>query len=116
MPRTLPFARREALEAGLSPVIVVLGFEADAVRAALEKRLAETATIAELARDTSTLSAGNDSRAVLVGRFGPDSDVREGGPVDAVVDPTTGRRSAYVTALASLCESGVVEPLLEPAA
>ena len=52
-------------------------------------QLAETATIAELARDTSTLSASNDSRAVLVGRFGPDSAVREGGSVDAVVD--TGR-------------------------
>ena len=35
--------------------------------------------------------------------------------IDAVVDPTTGRRSAYVTALASLCESGVVEPALEAA-
>jgi mycofactocin biosynthesis protein MftB len=36
--------------------------------------------------------------------------------VDALVDPSTGRRSSYLTALASLCESGVVEPLLEPAA
>lgn len=36
--------------------------------------------------------------------------------IDALVDPSTGRRSAYVTALSSLCESGVVEPLLEPAA
>ena len=54
-----------------------------------EIQLAETATIAELPRDTSTLSASNDSRAVLVGRFGPDSAVREGGSVDAVVD--TGR-------------------------
>ena len=36
--------------------------------------------------------------------------------IDALVDPATGRRSVYVTALASLCESGVVEPLLEPAA
>ncbi len=36
--------------------------------------------------------------------------------IDAVVAPSPQRRSAYVTALASLCESGVVEPLLEPAA
>ena len=56
---------------------------------ASDVQLAETATIAELPRDTSTLSASNDSRAVLVGRFGPDSAVREGGSVDAVVD--TGR-------------------------
>lgn len=36
--------------------------------------------------------------------------------IDALVEESPGRRSAYVTALASLCESGVVEPLLEPAA
>jgi mycofactocin biosynthesis protein MftB len=36
--------------------------------------------------------------------------------IDALVDESTGRRSAYVTALASLCESGVVEPRLETAA
>ena len=34
-----------------------------------------------------------------------------GAAIDALVDPATGRRSAYLTALASLCESGVVEPL-----
>jgi mycofactocin biosynthesis protein MftB len=39
-----------------------------------------------------------------------------GAAIDAVVAPTPARRPAYVTALASLCESGVVEPLLEPAA
>jgi multiple sugar transport system ATP-binding protein len=52
-------------------------------------QLAETAMIAELPRDTSALRASSDSSAVLVGRFGPDSAVREGEPVDAVVD--TGR-------------------------
>lgn len=52
-------------------------------------QIADTAGIAELARDTGTLSASGDSDGVLVGRFGPDSDVREGRPVDAVVD--TGR-------------------------
>jgi multiple sugar transport system ATP-binding protein len=52
-------------------------------------QLAETATIAELPRDTSALRASSDSSAVLVGRFGPDSAVREGEAVDAVVD--TGR-------------------------
>ena len=30
--------------------------------------------------------------------------------IDAVVAPAAERRSAYVAALASLCESGVVEP------
>ena len=39
-----------------------------------------------------------------------------GAAIDAVVAPTAQRRSAYEAALASLCESGVVEPLLEPAA
>jgi multiple sugar transport system ATP-binding protein len=52
-------------------------------------QLAEAATLAELPRDTGTLRASSDSDGLLVGRFGPDSDVREGGPVDAVVD--TGR-------------------------
>ena len=62
-------------------------------------QLAETATIAELPRDTSALRASSDSSAVLLGRFGPDSAVREGEAVDAVVDtrrlhffdPDTGR-------------------------
>ena len=31
--------------------------------------------------------------------------------IDAVVGPTLDRRPAYVRALASLCESGVVEPV-----
>ena len=35
--------------------------------------------------------------------------------IDAVVAPSAARRPAYLSALASLCESGVVEPL-EPAA
>jgi mycofactocin biosynthesis protein MftB len=34
-----------------------------------------------------------------------------GDAIDAVVGPVPARRPAYVTALASLCESGVVEPL-----
>ena len=52
-------------------------------------QLADTATIAELPRDAGTVRAGSDSDGLLVGRFGPESDVREGRPVDAVVD--TGR-------------------------
>ncbi len=35
--------------------------------------------------------------------------------IDAVIDPAPARRPAYVTALASLCGSGVVEPALETA-
>lgn len=34
-----------------------------------------------------------------------------GAAIDAVVAPVAGRRPSYVTALASLCESGVVEPM-----
>ena len=52
-------------------------------------QLADTASIAELPRDTGTLRGGSDSDGLLVGRFGPDSAVREGGSVEAVVD--TGR-------------------------
>jgi len=48
-------------------------------------QLAETATTAEVPKDAGTLRASTDS-AVLVGRFGPESVVREGGPVEAVVD------------------------------
>lgn len=36
--------------------------------------------------------------------------------IDAVVAPDARRRTVYVTALASLVESGVVEPVLETAA
>lgn len=36
-----------------------------------------------------------------------------GDAIEAVVAPPPARRPAYVTALASLCESGVVEPQLE---
>jgi multiple sugar transport system ATP-binding protein len=53
---------------------------------ASQVQLAETATIAELPKDAGTLRASSDSDAILVGRFGPDSDVREKGPVEAVVD------------------------------
>jgi multiple sugar transport system ATP-binding protein len=49
-------------------------------------QLAETATIAELPKEAGTLRASSESDAILVGRFGPDSDVREKGPVEAVVD------------------------------
>ena len=35
--------------------------------------------------------------------------------IDSVVAPTTERRGSYVSALASLCDAGVVEPSLEAA-
>ena len=35
--------------------------------------------------------------------------------IDAVVAPEPARRPSYVAALASLCESGVIEPLEQPA-
>jgi multiple sugar transport system ATP-binding protein len=53
---------------------------------ASDVQLADTASVAELPRDTGTLRGGSDSDGLLVGRFGPDSDVRERGPVEAVVD------------------------------
>lgn len=34
--------------------------------------------------------------------------------IDALVDPSPSRRPGYVTALASLCESGVIELAPEP--
>src|ERR671918_536569 len=82
-------ARADRLLHGTVELREELGPELFVHFSAPDVRLAETATIAELPRDTSALRASSDSSAVLVGRFGPDSDVREGGPVDAVVD--TGR-------------------------
>jgi multiple sugar transport system ATP-binding protein len=49
-------------------------------------QLADTASIAGLPRDTSRVSMGADSGAMLVGRFGAHSEAREGAAVDAVVD------------------------------
>jgi multiple sugar transport system ATP-binding protein len=49
-------------------------------------QLAETQALAELARDTTTIDMNGSSGAMLIGRFDPHSDVREGGRVDAVVD------------------------------
>jgi multiple sugar transport system ATP-binding protein len=48
--------------------------------------LADIETIADLPRDTGTLGTGPDSGAILVGRFGAHSQVREGGVVEALVD------------------------------
>jgi multiple sugar transport system ATP-binding protein len=47
---------------------------------------ADTESIADLPRDTSTVGMGADAGAILVGRFGAHSQVREGSAVDAVVD------------------------------
>jgi multiple sugar transport system ATP-binding protein len=47
---------------------------------------ANTASIADLPRDTSTVVLNGDSAAMLVGRFDTRSQVHEGGAVDAVVD------------------------------
>jgi multiple sugar transport system ATP-binding protein len=48
--------------------------------------LANTESIADLPRDTSTVGMDSDSGAMLVGRFSAHSEAREGGAVDAVVD------------------------------
>ena len=50
---------------------------------------ADTASIADLPRDTSTLGMNGDSGAMLVGRFDASTQVHEGGAVDAVVDTTS---------------------------
>jgi multiple sugar transport system ATP-binding protein len=47
---------------------------------------ADTESIADLPRDTSTVGMGAEPGAMLVGRFGAHSQVREGSAVDAVVD------------------------------
>jgi multiple sugar transport system ATP-binding protein len=47
---------------------------------------AETTSIADLPRDTSTLGVNGDSGAMIVGRFDARSQVHEGGTVDAVLD------------------------------
>jgi multiple sugar transport system ATP-binding protein len=47
---------------------------------------ADTASIADLPRDTSTLGLNGDSGAMLVGRFDVHSQAHAGGAVDAVVD------------------------------
>jgi multiple sugar transport system ATP-binding protein len=49
-------------------------------------QLADTASIADLPRDTSTVGMGADSGAMLVGRFGGHSEAQEGAALDAVVD------------------------------
>jgi multiple sugar transport system ATP-binding protein len=49
-------------------------------------QLADTESIADLPRDTSTVGTNADSGAVLVGRFSGHSEVREGATVKAVVD------------------------------
>ena len=82
-------AREDRLLHGSVELREELGPELFVHFSAPDVQLAETATIGELPRDTGTLRASSDSGAVLVGRFGPDSEVREGRPVDAVVD--TGR-------------------------
>jgi multiple sugar transport system ATP-binding protein len=51
-----------------------------------ELQAAETASIADLARDTSTMGVDGNSGALLVGRFSARSEAREGDPVDAAVD------------------------------
>jgi multiple sugar transport system ATP-binding protein len=49
---------------------------------------ADTASITDLPRDTSTLGMNGDSGALLVARFDAHSQVQEGGTVDAVIDTT----------------------------
>lgn len=52
-------------------------------------RLADTASIADLPRDTSTVGMKGTAGATLVGRFDAHSRVQEAGTVDAVVDTSS---------------------------
>jgi multiple sugar transport system ATP-binding protein len=47
---------------------------------------ADTASIADIPRDTSLVGMNGASGAILIGRFDAGSQVREGSAVDAVVD------------------------------
>src|SRR5262249_44162421 len=49
-------------------------------------QLADTEAIADLPRETSTVGLNAEAGALLVGRFNPHSEAREGSAVDAVVD------------------------------
>ena len=43
-----------------------------------------------------------------------DAHPSAGAAIDTVIAPPPARRATYLEALASLCESGVVEPAVEP--
>jgi multiple sugar transport system ATP-binding protein len=82
----VPGARPDSTLHGTVELREALGPELFIHFTAPQAQLAESKAIADLPRDTSTVGIGGDSGAMLVGRFGAHSDVREGGAVDAVVD------------------------------
>jgi multiple sugar transport system ATP-binding protein len=94
----VPDAPRDHLLHGTVELREALGPELFVHFTAPRVELADTESIADLPRDTSMVSMGADAGAMLVGRFGAHSQVREGGTVDAVVetaelhffDPETG--------------------------
>ena len=82
----VPNARPDSTLHGTVELREALGPELFIHFTAPQAQLAESTALADLPRDTSTVGLGGDSGAMLVGRFGAHSDVREGGAVDAVVD------------------------------
>jgi multiple sugar transport system ATP-binding protein len=90
----VPDARPDRLLHGTVELREALGPELFIHFTAPRVQLADTASIADLPRDTSTGGMGASSGAMLVGRFSAHSDVQEGGAVDAVVD--TGDRSRHL--------------------
>jgi multiple sugar transport system ATP-binding protein len=82
----IPAAPRDGLVHGTVELREALGPELFIHFSAPHVRAADTASVADLPWDTSTVGMNGDSGALLVGRFDPRSQVHEGGAVDAVVD------------------------------
>ena len=85
----VPDAPPEDLVHGTVELREALGPELFVHFSAPQLQPADTASIADLPRDTSTLGMNGDSGAMLVGRFDARSQAHEGGAVDAVVDTTS---------------------------
>src|SRR3954447_26480777 len=82
----VPHAQPDHLLHGTVELREALGPELFIHFTAPRVELADIETIADLPRDTGTVGMGADAGAMLVGRFGAHSQVREGGAVDALVD------------------------------
>jgi multiple sugar transport system ATP-binding protein len=82
----VPDAPREHLLHGNVELREALGPELFIHFTAPQVEPADTESIADLPRDTSTVGMNPDSGAMLVGRFSAHSEAREGAAIDAVVD------------------------------
>jgi multiple sugar transport system ATP-binding protein len=82
----VPDAPRDHLLHGTVELREALGPELFVYFTAPRVELADTASIADLPRDTGTVGMNADAGAMLVGRFSAHSEAREGAAIDAVVD------------------------------